>query len=180
MTHTFRPRKTDGNKQNNNNQNRQRGRRKEGGLPQIDQVELDQLPEIDFNFYDKMTAAELAKECKKQKIDMDQHRWQVIELLVEAANPDQVYGKGILEMVNDGWGFLRRDNYQPTPQDIYVSQTQVKKHALKQGDTIYGLVRTPKEGEKYRGLLRVESNNGYGTNAPELQSRREFDKLTPI
>ncbi len=176
MTHTFRPRKTEGNK---NNQNRQRGRRKEG-MPQTDPVDLEQLPEIDFNHFDKMSAVELAKECKKQKIDTDLQRSVVIEQLLERANPDQVYGFGILEMLNDGWGFMRRDNYQPSGQDIYVSQTQIKKAFLKQGDSVYGLVRTPKEGEKYRGLLRVESVNGFGTASPELQTRREFDKLTPL
>ncbi|MBL8061046.1 MAG: transcription termination factor Rho [Chthonomonas sp.] len=178
MTHTFRPRKSSG---QNQGQNRNRGRgRKEGGLPQVDQAELEGLPEIDFNHFDKMTAAELAKECKKQKIDMDQHRWQVIEQLLQAANPDQVYGKGILELANDGFGFLRRENYLPGSNDIYVSQNQVKKHALRQGDTVYGLARELREGEKYRGMLRVESVNGFGTAAPELQTRRDFDKLTPL
>lgn len=172
MTHSFRPRKGDG-------KNRQRGRNREG-LPKNDQADLEQLPEIEFNHFDKMSATELAKECKKQKVSLDQERWAVIEELLSKANPEQQYGKGILEVLNDGWGFLRKDNYQPSVNDIYVSQSQVKKFGLKQGDLVFGLIRTPKEGEKYRSMLRVESANGFGTASPELQGRREFDQLTPL
>ncbi len=178
MTHTFRPRKSDGGG-NNNPKNRQRGRQREG-LPRTDNADLEQLPEIDFNYFDKMTAAELAKECKKHKVSTDLPRVEVIETLLGKVNPDSLYGFGILELLNDGWGFLRALNYQPSGQDIYVSQSQVKKSGLKQGDLVFGLVRTPKEGEKYRGMLRVESSNGFGTASPELASRREFDKLTPL
>lgn len=173
MTHTFRPRKS-GNKGGGRNRSQREG------LPKTDQSDLEGLPEIDYNHFDKMTAAELAKEAKKAKISLESDRALVIETLVEKANPEHAYGRGILEVLNDGWGFLRRDNYIPSPQDIYVSQSQVKRFGLKQGDMVYGLVRLPKEGEKYRGLLRVESCNGYGTASPEMQTRREFEQLTPL
>lgn len=172
MTHSFRPRKSDG-------KNRRPSRSREG-LPKNDPAELEQMPEIDYNHFDKMTATELAKECKKQKVEMEHSRSVVIEELLQKANPEAQYGRGILEILNDGWGFLRRDNFSLSPQDIYVSQSQVKKAGLKQGDMVFGLIRTPKEGEKYRGMLRVESCNGFGTQAPEMQSRREFDQLTPL
>lgn len=174
MTHTFRPRKS-GNKPGGG-----RNRNSREGLPKTDQSDLEGLPEIDFNHFDKMTAAELAKECKKQKISMDDDRALIIEAMVEKANPDHVYGKGVLEVFNEGWGFLRGKNYAASNQDIYVSQSQVKKGNLKQGDWVYGLVRLPKEGEKYRGLLRVESVNGFGTASPEIAGRREFEQLTPL
>lgn len=173
MTHTFRPRK-------NNQKGRNRGRGESQGLPKTDPAELEQLPEIDYSHFDQMSPADLAKECKKQKVSMDVPRAEVIETLLQKANPDQVYGRGILELMNEGWGFLRRDNYSPSQGDIYVSQSQVKRFNLKQGDTVFGLVRLPKEGEKYQGMLRVESANGYGTGAPEMQRRREFDQLTPL
>ncbi len=179
MTHMFRPQKGPGGPQ----QNRRRPSKNRDGLPRTDQQsDLEQLPEIDFNYYDRMTAADLAKECKKQKISLDMQRQEVIELLLEKANGEAgaLYGKGVLEILHDGWGFLRRDNYQPSPQDIYVSQSQIKRFWLRSGDTVFGLVRTPKEGEKYRGMLRVESCNGHGTGSPEAQTRRDFENLTPL
>jgi len=149
-------------------------------LPKTDPAELETLPDIDFNHYDSMTATELAKACKSAKIPLDTDRYTVIEALVAKANPEAVYSRGVLEMMHEGWGFLRRDNYVPSNQDIYVSQQLVKRFNLRQGDTIWGLVRIPKEGEKYRGLLRVESINGLGTQAPELVTRRNFDELTAL
>lgn len=179
MTHQFRPRKGDG---GGNNQNRRRGRSREG-LPKVDnQADLEQMPELDYNKFDQMAPAELAKLAKKQKISIDQPRNVVIEQLLLASNAEAgaVYGRGILEILNDGWGFLRRDNYVPSPQDIYVSQSQVKRFNLRSGDFVFGLVREPKEGEKYQGMLRVESVNGYGTGAPEMLHRKAFDELTPL
>jgi transcription termination factor Rho len=176
MTHMFRPRKGDGGNR------RSRGNRREG-LPRTDiQSDLEQLPEIDFNHFDRMSPADLAKACKAAKISMEGERSDAIEKLVIEANRESgaLYGKGVLEILNDGWGFLRRDNYVPSPQDIYVSQSQIKRFGLLQGDVVFGLIRAPKEGEKYCGMLRVESINGIGTAAPEMAARRNFDQLTPL
>lgn len=172
MTHQFRPRKGDGGGSGNNNQNRRRGRSREG-LPKDNQADLEQMPELDYNTFDQMSPAELAKMAKKQKISIDQPRNVVIEQLLMASNAEAGanYGRGILELLNDGWGFLRRDNYIPSPQDIYVSQSQVKRFNLRPGDFVFGLVRLPKEGEKYQGMLRVESVNGFGTGSPESLHR---------
>lgn len=181
MTHQFRPRKGDGGGSGNNNQNRRRGRSREG-LPKDNQADLEQMPELDYNTFDQMSPAELAKMAKKQKISIDQPRNVVIEQLLMASNAEAGanYGRGILELLNDGWGFLRRDNYIPSPQDIYVSQSQVKRFNLRPGDFVFGLVRLPKEGEKYQGMLRVESVNGFGTGSPESLHRKAFDELTPL
>ena len=72
------------------------------------------------------------------------------------------YGRGVLEVHGDGFGFLRSpdDNYLPGNADIYVSQSQIRRFKLQTGDTVIGLVRPPKEGERYLALLRVESVNG--------------------
>jgi len=177
MTHQFRPRKSDG------GGNRRRGRSREG-LPKSDlQSDLESLPEIDFNHFDRMTPADLLKAAKAAKIDPKSLlRHELIEILLVKKNEEHeaAYAKGILEILNDGWGFLRKDNYQPSPEDVYVSQSQVKRFSLRAGDTVFGQVRLPKEGEKYKGMLRVESVNGFGTASPEMQHRKNFDELTPL
>jgi transcription termination factor Rho len=174
MTHQFRPRKPmDGGR-------RQRGGRQREGLPKADQSDLELLPEIDYNHFDQMTPALLLKAAKAAKMPTDLLRNELIEQLLQATNTDAIYARGVLETLNDGWGFLRRDNYQPSPNDVYVSQSQIKRFALRPGDTVYGQVRLPKEGEKYQGMLRVESVNGYGTGAAEMQRRKNFDELTPL
>lgn len=142
--------------------------------------DLENLPEIDYNHFDMMTATELAKVAKKLKVSIDQPRAQVIEQVLESTNAECIYRRGILDILPDGWGFLRKPNYLPSTDDVYVSQSQVKRFGLRCGDLVYGQVRVPKEGEKYHGMLRVESVNGYGTQAPEMLNRRSFDELTPL
>jgi transcription termination factor Rho len=85
---------------------------------------------------------------------------------------------GVLEIIEDGIGFLRSQNYLPGGDDIYVSQTQIKRFDLRTGDMVIGQVRPPKDTEKYYGLLRVEAVNGLD---PEQAKRRPyFEQLTPI
>ncbi len=91
-----------------------------------------------------------------------------------------IEGVGILEMMSDGYGFLRSGdyNYLTSPDDIYVSPSQIKLFGLKTGDTVVGAIRPPKEGEKYFALLRVSSINGL---APaKIRERVPFDYLTPL
>ena len=87
---------------------------------------------------------------------------------------------GVLEMMQDGYGFLRSAdyNYLSSPDDIYVSHSQIKLFGLRVGDTVKGFVRPPKEGEKYFALLRVESVNGKTTE--EIRDRIPFEHLTPL
>ncbi|MBL8058439.1 MAG: transcription termination factor Rho [Anaerolineales bacterium] len=85
---------------------------------------------------------------------------------------------GVLEIVEDGIGFLRAEHYLPGPEDIYVSQSQIRRFGLRTGDMVIGQVRAPKDSEKYFGLLRVETVNGLD---PETAKRRPaFESLTPI
>lgn len=175
MTHQFRPRKNDGGGR------RRRPSKGREGLPQVDNAsDLELLPELDYNHFDQMSVAELAKAAKAAKISASNTREEVIEALLEKTNPDHIYTRGVLELLNDGWGFLRRDNYVPSNNDVYVSQSQVKRFNLRSGDMVYGLVRPPKEGEKYQGMLRVESVNRLGTASPEMHRRKNFDELTPL
>jgi transcription termination factor Rho len=85
---------------------------------------------------------------------------------------------GVLEIMNEGMGFLRSDHYLPGPNDIYVSQSQIRRFNLRTGDMVIGQVRPPKENEKYFGLLRVESINGI--NPEDVQDRPKFESLVPI
>jgi transcription termination factor Rho len=91
-----------------------------------------------------------------------------------------VASEGVLEMMPDGYGFLRSSdyNYLSSPDDIYVSPSQIKLFGLKTGDTVKGNVRPPKEGEKYFALLKVESINGRLPD--EIRDRVPFDYLTPL
>jgi transcription termination factor Rho len=88
--------------------------------------------------------------------------------------------EGVLEIMQDGYGFLRSSdyNYLASPDDIYVSPSQIKLFGLKTGDTVKGLIRPPKEGEKYFALLKVESVNGKTTE--EIRDRVAFEYLTPL
>ncbi len=101
---------------------------------------------------------------------------QILQRQVERTG--QVYVTGILDIVDDGYGFLRRHGLMPGPDDVYVSSSQVRRSGLRAGDRVGGVVRAPKDGEKYWGLVRVDSVNGVD---PEAAKRRpHFDVLTPI
>ncbi len=104
----------------------------------------------------------------------------VFEILKRAAQLVDVYGDGVLEILPDGYGFLRSPdyNYLPGPDDIYVSPSQIRRFGLRTGDTVSGTVRPPKEGEKYFALLKVEELN----HEPPEKSKDKilFDNLTPL
>ena len=91
-----------------------------------------------------------------------------------------IISEGVLDMMQDGYGFLRSSdyNYQPSPDDIYVPQNQIKTYGLKTGDTIRGAIRPPKEGEKYFPLISIESVNG--REPSYVRDRVPFEYLTPL
>ena len=91
-----------------------------------------------------------------------------------------ILSEGVLEMMPDGYGFLRSSdyNYLSSPDDVYVSPSQIKLFGLKTGDTVYGAVRPPKEGEKYFALLKVDTINN--KKPEEVRDRVPFDYLTPL
>ncbi len=104
----------------------------------------------------------------------------VFEILKRAAKLGDIYGSGVLEILPDGYGFLRSPdyNYLPGPDDIYVSPSQIRRFGLRTGDTITGTVRPPKEGERYFALLKVDSLNFETTEAGK--DKILFDNLTPL
>ena len=85
---------------------------------------------------------------------------------------------GVLDIMNEGMGFLRAEHYLPGPNDIYVSQSQIRRFNLRTGDMVIGQIRPPKDNEKYYGLLRVEAINGL--NPDEMRERPKFEDMTPI
>ena len=89
-----------------------------------------------------------------------------------------IFGGGILEIIMDGVGFLRPNDLRPSPDDVYVSQSQIDRFSLRTGDLVIGQVRPPKEGEKFRGLLRIDTVNG--DNPEAAMNRPKFIDLTPI
>jgi transcription termination factor Rho len=99
-------------------------------------------------------------------------------LKAQAEQQGYDFGGGVLDVVEDGIGFLRPEKYLPSSDDIYVSQSQIRRFGLRTGDMVTGQVRPPKDTEKYFGLLRVDAVNGLD---PEAAKRRpRFEKLTPI
>jgi len=97
-----------------------------------------------------------------------------------AENDQAIYGDGVLEILQDGFGFLRSPeaNYLPGPDDIYVSPSQVRRFGLRTGDTVEGQIRAPKEGERYFALLKVNTINF--DNPEKVRHRINFDNLTPL
>jgi transcription termination factor Rho len=89
-----------------------------------------------------------------------------------------IFARGVLEILPDGYGFLRTNNYLPSSEDIYVSQTQIRRFGLSSGDMVYGQVRPPKEGERYFSLLRVEAINEMDPD--KIKDRTLFSNLVPV
>ena len=101
-------------------------------------------------------------------------------LQAQAEREGLMFGEGVLEILPEGFGFLRSPNYNylPCPDDIYISPSQIRKFDLRTGDTVSGQIRPPKEGEKYFALLKVEAVNF--ENPEEVKEKVLFDNLTPV
>ena len=101
-------------------------------------------------------------------------------LQAQAEKEGLMFGEGVLEILPEGFGFLRSPNYNylPCPDDIYISPSQIRKFELRTGDTVSGQIRPPKEGEKYFALLKVEAVNF--ENPEEVKEKILFDNLTPL
>ena len=128
------------------------------------------------------TVTELHKLAAEAGIKSPQkyRKQELVQKLVEEKTRESglIFGEGIFETVSDGFGFLRRNGYSTSPDDIYVSISQSKRFGLRPGDVVAGLVRPPKENERYFSLLRVEVINGMGPE--ESKIRRNFESLVPV
>ena len=134
---------------------------KEKGITNISKLKKDELIEL------------LEKEETKKVEDIKQN-----DKTYKVTNEDDEIVEGILEVLPDGYGFLRGDNYLSTPKDVYVSPIQIKRFKLLTGDKIKGIARTPKEGEKFPALIFVGEVND---ESPDTCIRRKnFSDLIPI
>jgi transcription termination factor Rho len=135
-------------------------------LAQLEEKTVDDLHEIAKQF-------SVADYAKLRKRDL------VLRIMrAQAEQNGLTWTQGVLEILPEGYGFLRVNNYLPSADDIYVSQSQVKRFRLKTGDTVVGAVRPPKSGERYRSLLKLEAVNGLPPE--EIRTRKGFDELTPV
>jgi transcription termination factor Rho len=137
---------------------------------------------LDYSALEPKTLAELRELAKEQSVS-GYTRLKKTELIfrllrAKAEREGLIFGGGVLQIVEDGIGFLRSDHLLPGPEDVYVSQSQIRRFGLRTGDMVIGQVRPPKDTEKYFGLLRVEAVNGLDPEAAKV--RPDFDKLTPI
>ena len=127
------------------------------------------------------TREELVDLAKQQEVEgySGLKKSDLIMRLVQAQTEQQGYlfVSGVLDIVDDGYGFLRQDNLLPGPDDIYISNSQIRRFALRNGDTVSGQGRPPKNGERYCSLLRVEAING--VDPEQSRSRPHFGSLTP-
>ena len=123
---------------------------------------------------------ELAQKLKIENAAGLRRQDMVFEILKRSARLGDIYGSGVLEILPDGYGFLRSPdyNYLPGPDDIYVSPSQIRRFGLRTGDTITGTVRPPKDGERYFALLKVDSLNFEVSEASK--DKILFDNLTPL
>ncbi len=130
------------------------------------------------------TPVELLKLAEEQEIEnantMRKQDMMFAILKKMAEKGESIFGGGVVEILQDGFAFLRSTeaNYLPGPDDIYVSPSQVRKFGLRTGDTVEGEIRAPKDGERYFALLKVNKINGMAPE--EIKHRLNFDNLTPL
>ncbi|MBS1969137.1 MAG: transcription termination factor Rho [Bdellovibrionales bacterium] len=180
-------------------ENRDRGPRNEDLGPQDEQAANQNNIEVDLadiNLSDEEKSWLNSKDLKSKNIQQltdlalklkienaagMRRQDMIFEILKRAAKLGQdIYGSGVLEILPDGYGFLRSPdyNYLPGPDDIYVSPSQIRRFGLRTGDTVTGTVRPPKDGERYFALLKVDSLNFETTE--KGKDKILFDNLTPL
>jgi len=137
---------------------------------------------VTFAALSNMTATELIAAAKRLGVVATQQEelTAVIQkiLTAQADEQGQIWAEGILEIVDDGYGFIRRNGLLPSADDAYVPSPMVRRLGLRQGDTIGGVIRAPREGEKFWGMLRIEIVSG--TDPESARQRPHFGDLTPI
>ena len=142
----------------------------------MEKVSIETLKEMNMSELNK-----IAKSLKLNNLSGLKKQDLIYKILqAEAEKQGLIFGEGVLEILPDGFGFLRSPNYNylPCPDDIYVSPSQIRKFNLRTGDTVSGQIRPPKEGEKYFALLKVEAVNF--EDPEKAKDKILFDNLTPI
>ena len=112
---------------------------------------------------------------------INMRREELLSRMLQVASAQQaLVASGILEIMDEGYGFLRQIFAQAAAGDVYISQSQIRRFALRNGDTVSGQVRPPKEGERYFGLVRVEKINELDSDQVNSRFRTHFEQMTPI
>lgn len=145
---------------------------KEKGIKNVSKLRKEELIELLNNNIEK-------NECLKDENEIEKNSNEGTEQTgYKLTNDGDNIVEGILEVLPDGYGFLRGENYLSSPKDVYISPVQIRRFKLDKGDKIKGISRIPKEGEKFPALIYVGEVNG---EAPEMAyKRKKFDDLTPI
>ncbi|AGH94297.1 transcription termination factor Rho [Pseudobdellovibrio exovorus] len=146
----------------------------------LNEEEKSWLNSKDLKSKNIQVLTDLATKLKIENAAGMRRQDMVFEILKRAAKLGDIFGSGVLEILPDGYGFLRSPdyNYLPGPDDIYVSPSQMRKFGLRTGDFVTGTVRPPKEGERYFALIKVDSLN---YESPEASKDKIlFDNLTPL
>lgn len=139
---------------------------------------------MDISELKKLTISELSERAKKLNVNSmtGLKKAEIIFKILEAQTEQNglIFSEGVLEVLDEGYGFLRSHtyNYMPGPDDIYVSHSQIKRFSLKTGDTVSGQVRPPKDSERYFALLKIEAINH--ENPETAKDKIFFDNLIPI
>ena len=142
------------------------------------------MEKVDIGNLKEMKITELTKFAKELNVNGTSglRKQDLIFKILQgqAEKEGLMFGEGVLEILQEGFGFLRSPNYNylPCPDDIYISPSQIRKFDLRTGDTVSGQIRPPKEGEKYFALLKVEAVNF--ENPEDLKEKMLFDNLTPV
>ncbi len=190
--HAYRRRNSRGGNRNNGN-NRQRGPNPNSaeGLPEVDEEELEYEAEIETNGpvlnmseLKRKSAAELSEVAEAVGFEgaarMRKQEMIFAILKAHAKKGEQICGEGVLEVLSDGYGFLRSgdSSFQAGPDDIYVSPSQIRRFNLRGGDSVVGRIRPPKDNERYFALLKVDSIN---SDKPEAaKTKILFENMTPL
>jgi transcription termination factor Rho len=177
---------------------RGRGRRKQAGEPnpeglpvvleeetlEAETAETEGKQRLDIRTLKDMSIADLTHVAKELDVEnpAGMRKQDLIFRILQAQTEREglIFGEGVLEILPDGYGFLRAPeyNYLPGPDDIYVSPSQIRRFSLRTGDTVSGQIRPPREGERYFALIKVEAVN---FEAPDMSAEKTlFDNLTPL
>ena len=147
-------------------------------------IQVATKPTLDVSELERKSLEELVAIAQQMGLEngsaLTSLRKEDVVIRIVHTFPDQqrLRGSGILEVMNDGYGFLRHNGLKPGPGDIYVSQSQIRRFGLRSGDTVSGQVRSPKGGERYFGLVRVDFINDLVPQ--QARARPAFEDLTPI
>ena len=150
----------------------------------LNQIDLKNIKELSLSELKSQSPASLLKFAEKIEIDnastMRKGDMMFAILKEMAENGVEIYGDGVLEVVQDGFGFLRSTdaNYLPGPDDIYVSPSQIKKLSLRTGDTVEGMIKAPDENERYFAIVGVNQINFQ--DPQKAKHKIAFDNLTPL